>query len=113
MTLVLGGFIYLASPETHDPLLLGSERVAVAFNALTGVALVVTSRLVERHPQKTIIAVFVGWVLFQIVLAAVFPLALFVGLLGKIVTLAILAVGFASARAAEKLCKDLARQTGA
>ena len=60
------------------------------------------------HPQKTIITVFIGWVLIQIALAAVFPLALFMGLFEKILTVVILTVGFTSARSAEKLCKDLA-----
>jgi len=110
LTLVLGGFIFVSSPETTDPVQLGSERIALAFNGLVCVAMLVAARLVDRHPQKTILAVFIGWLLLQIVVAVFFPLALFTGLFGKFLALVILGRGFVSARAADKFRKGLVAQ---
>ena len=46
-------------------------------------------------------------------MAILFPLGLFMGILGKMVTLAILSIGFASARSAEKVRKELATHAAA
>ena len=113
LAFVLGGFGFVTSPESHDPLLVGSERLAFAFNCVVGGAMVVASRFVETHPQKTIVIVFVGWLLVQAMVAILFPLGLFVGILEKMVTLAILSIGFASARSAEKVRKELATHAAA
>jgi hypothetical protein len=108
LTLVLGGFVFFMSPETMDPLTIGAERIAFALNCIVGCSMVVASRFVEAHPQKTIVIVLVGWVLVQIVVALLFPLSLFGGLLGKLATVLILGRGFASARAAMAFRRDLA-----
>ena len=110
LTIVLGGFVFFISPNTNDPLMVAAERFAFALNCVVGCSMVVASRFVEKHPQKTILIVLVGWVLVQIVLAVLYPLSLFAGLLGKIATILILLRGFVSARAAMAFRKDLARK---
>ena len=110
LTLVLGGFVFFSYPESIDPNELLYERVGLAFNCVVGCSMLVASRLVDTHPQKTIIIVFAGWVLIQVLVVLVFPLALFTGLVEKFVTLLVLGRGFVSARAAQGYRLQLARE---